>query len=279
MDGNLWFTNSDFAFENYIGKITPSGQVTTFPLDLPSSPRGITAGPDGAIWFTNGYQVGRVNPGVPPPAVARVTPPFGRDAGGTAITVLGTGFQPGATVSLGGVPATGVTIVDSTTITASTGPHVAGTVDVSVTNPGAQPVTLTGGFFYSPSPASSRFFGLTPCRILDTRNPDGPHGGPALAGNGARHTFVLAGTCGVPADAKAVSANVTVTQPAARGTLTCFPGNAIPTGTTNIAFGAGRTRANNAMLELATDGAGSIGVQNDAAGIVHFIVDINGYFR
>ena len=83
----------------------------------------------------------------------------------------------------------------------------------------------------------------------------------------------------MPADAKAVSANLTVTQPAVRGTLTCFPGNAIPTGTMSTAFGAGQTRANNAMLFLALDVAGAIGDQNDAAGIVHLIVDVNGYFR
>ena len=83
----------------------------------------------------------------------------------------------------------------------------------------------------------------------------------------------------MPADAKTISANVTVTGPAAGGTLTCFPGNAVPTGTTTIAFRAGQTRADNTMLYLATDGAGSIGVQNDATGPLHFIVDVNGYFR
>ncbi len=279
VDGNLWFTNSDFAFNVFVGRITPSGQVTTFPLPFGSVPRGITAGPDGAIWFANGYDVGRINPGAPPPSVTRVTPSFGRDAGGTPITLLGAGFQSGAAVSVGGVPATGVTVVDSTTITATTGPHVTGTVDVTVTNPGAQPLVFPGSFFYSPPPATSRLFPLTPCRIVDTRNPIGPHGGPALVGNGTRRTFVLAGSCGVPADAKTISANVTVTGPVAGGTLTCFPGNAVPTGTTTIAFRAGQTRADNTMLYLATDGAGSIGVQNDASGSVHFIVDINGYFR
>lgn len=278
VDGNLWFTNSDFV-DAWVGRITPSGQVTTFPLPFGSVPRGIAAGPDGAIWFADGYDVGRINPGAPAPSVTRVTPSFGPDAGGTAVTVLGTGFQPGATVSVGGVPATGVTVVDPATITATTGPHVAGTVDVTITNPGPQPVTLPGSFFYAPPPATSRFFPLTPCRIVDTRNASGPSGGPALDGNGARRTFVLAGSCAVPADAKTISANVTVTQPAAAGSLTCFPGNAIPTGTTTIAFRAGQTRANNTMLYLATDGAGSIGVQNDASGSVHFIVDVNGYFR
>ena len=84
----------------------------------------------------------------------------------------------------------------------------------------------------------------------------------------------------MPADAKTVSANVTGdAAPHAAGSLTCFSGNAIPTGTTTIAFRAGQTRADNTMLYLATDGAGSIGVRNDSTGTVHFIVDVNGYFR
>jgi hypothetical protein len=279
VDGNLWFTNSDFAFEVFVGRITPSGQITTFPLPIPSFPRGITAGPDGAIWFANGFDAGRINPGATARSVTGVTPSSGPDAGGTLVTISGTGFQPGATVSVGGVPATGVTVMDPARISATTAPHVAGTVDVAVTNPGAQPLALPGSFFYAPPSAASRFFPLTPCRVVDTRNANGPLGGPALDGNGARRTFVLAGSCAVPADAKTISANVTVTQPASGGSLTCFPGNAIPAGTTTIAFGAGQTRADNTMLYLATDGAGSIGVRNNTTGSVHFIVDVNGYFR
>ncbi|MBI5735761.1 MAG: hypothetical protein HY997_07855, partial [Mycolicibacterium neoaurum] len=46
-----------------------------------------------------------------------------------------------------------------------------------------------------------------------------------------------------------------------------------------ISFRAGRVLANNAVLFLATDATGAIGVQNDAAGPVHFILDVNGYFE
>jgi hypothetical protein len=73
--------------------------------------------------------------------------------------------------------------------------------------------------------------------------------------------------------------NLTVTQPVAAGSLTLYPGNGIPTGTTSINFSAGQTRANNAMLYLATDGTGSFGVENDSVGSAHFILDVNGYFQ
>ncbi|MGA7993003.1 MAG: hypothetical protein WCC53_16365 [Thermoanaerobaculia bacterium] len=46
-----------------------------------------------------------------------------------------------------------------------------------------------------------RFFNLTPCRILDTRNPIGTYGGPSLAGQGSR-SFPVSGVCGIPSNAK-----------------------------------------------------------------------------
>src|SRR6266446_9138155 len=51
-DGNLWFTEiTQGAGE--IGRITPSGRFTVFPVPTASSmPEGITAGPDGNLWFT-----------------------------------------------------------------------------------------------------------------------------------------------------------------------------------------------------------------------------------
>jgi hypothetical protein len=47
----------------------------------------------------------------------------------------------------------------------------------------------------------------------------------------------------------------------------------------SINFTAGVTRANNAAVPLATDGTGTIGVQNGSAGMVHLVLDVNGYFQ
>jgi hypothetical protein len=122
------------------------------------------------------------------------------------------------------------------------------------------------------------FYTLSPCRLVDTRNASGPLGGPALQAGGQRG-FVLTGSCGVPADAKALSLNVTVLQPSAGGDLRLFPGDQTPTTATAIHFSAGQTRANNAMLGLAGDGSGALNVLNDASGTVHLIIDVNGYFQ
>ncbi len=66
-DGNLWFTLADFDLGEAaaIGRITPDGAITEFPLSNPlSGPLGIAAGSDGNLWFTeaniNGNKIGRI---------------------------------------------------------------------------------------------------------------------------------------------------------------------------------------------------------------------------
>ena len=86
--------------------------------------------------------------GNPAPAVTSTTPNTGTADGGTSVTITGTGFRSGLTVSLGGTAATGVRVVNSTSITAITPAHAAGTVNVVVTNNDAQSGTLPGGFTY-----------------------------------------------------------------------------------------------------------------------------------
>jgi hypothetical protein len=63
------------------------------------------------------------------------------------------------------------------------------------------------------------------------------------------------------------------------GFFTMYPGNGLNPGTSNLNFSAGQTRANNAVLFLATDGSGGINVLNSSLATNHFILDVNGYFR
>ena len=119
---------------------------------------------------------------------------------------------------------------------------------------------------------------LAPCRVVDTRGSSGAWGGPALHPETER-VITMAGRCGVPAGARAVSVNVTVTQPAAVGSFRFFPGDGVPSAATTIAFPAGRTRANNAILMLSSSGSGTLAVRNDSAGPAHLIIDVNGYMQ
>jgi hypothetical protein len=80
--------------------------------------------------------------GNPAPTVRWISPTSGTTVGGTGVTVSGTGFLAGATLTLGGTAASNVTVVNSTTITATTGAHAAGAVNVVVTNTDSQSSTL-----------------------------------------------------------------------------------------------------------------------------------------
>ena len=72
---------------------------------------------------------------------------------------------------------------------------------------------------------------------------------------------------------------MTVVDPAASGSLVLYPGDQpVPVAST-VSFRTGRTRANNAIIKIAVDGSGTLGVSNGAAGPVQFIVDVNGYFE
>jgi hypothetical protein len=130
-----------------------------------------------------------------------------------------------------------------------------------------------------PPPVSSAtgFSPLTPCRAVDTRNAPAPLAGPSIGALSSR-PFAVSGTCGVPAGAVAVSANVTIVNPGLTGDLSVYPnGVASPPGNSSVSFRAGKTRANNAVIYLASDG--SFLVKNNAAASLDLVVDVNGFFK
>ena len=73
--------------------------------------------------------------GSAPPTVTSISPNSGSTEGGTAITITGTDFTGATAVTLGGTAAIDVTVVSSTTITATTPAGSAGTASVLVTTP------------------------------------------------------------------------------------------------------------------------------------------------
>lgn len=77
----------------------------------------------------------------------------GYEVGGQSLTINGTDFVGGATVTIGGNPCP-ATVLSSTQIVCTT-PAGSGTVDVIITNPDAQTVTATNAFTYYPAPLIS----------------------------------------------------------------------------------------------------------------------------
>lgn len=84
----------------------------------------------------------------PAPAIDTILPNEGRVEGGTHVTIRGTNFVSGATVTFGGVAATSVQYVNSERLNVVTPAHSAGSVDVVVRNPDTQAATRTNGFTY-----------------------------------------------------------------------------------------------------------------------------------
>ena len=127
--------------------------------------------------------------------------------------------------------------------------------------------------------APAKFYTLAPCRLVDTRNPAGPYGGPALQPSASRDFDVALSGCGVPGTARSVSVNIAVTAPTQPGYLTAWPQGAPQPLASSINFAAGQTRANNEVLPIAPNGKGSFSVFAGTTGTVHMIVDVNGYFQ
>src|SRR5258706_5998006 len=121
------------------------------------------------------------------------------------------------------------------------------------------------------------FIAVTPCRVADTRGNGftGQYGPPALAANATR-SFTIAGQCGIPASAAAVSFNFAALNVGSAGDLRVFPaGGGVPLVST-LNYNANTPNiANAAVVTLGTGGA--ITVQADATPI-DLIIDTNGYY-
>jgi hypothetical protein len=112
---------------------------------------------------------------------------------------------------------------------------------------------------------------LNPARILDTRNGTG---GLAPLGAGVPGRLTVVGVGGVPADAKAVVATLTVTRPTRSTHAVAWPSGATP-GTSDVNVPLGGTRAN--LVSTGTsDGAVSLSI---GSGVAQAVADVLGYYR
>lgn len=136
------------------------------------------------------------------------------------------------------------------------------------------------GYYSSASSTSANgtFTAMTPTRLCDTRAPSANNitmcAGTGLAG-GTPLNLQLAGADGIPANAKAVVANVTVTDPTTSGYLTVYPGTATQPLASDVNFTKGQTVPNLVVAALGSDGSLSLYTSATTADVV---VDIVGYY-
>ena len=124
-----------------------------------------------------------------------------------------------------------------------------------------------------PSGGTLQFYPLPPCRVLDTRNPAGPLGGPPLAA-GQTRSFPISPACGMPAGISAYSFNVTVAPQDDLGYLSAWPTGVGQPVVSTLNSPVGEVLANAAIVPAGSGGA----VSFFATDATHLIVDINGYF-
>ena len=148
-------------------------------------------------------------------------------------------------------------------------------LDVEADRLDARFLTSTGAIADSFSIVrSTQFHTVPPCRLLDTRDPDGPAGGPSVTA-GSDRTLAVSGRCGIPVSARTLSLNITVTRPTNAGYLLATAAASRPSSSSTINFRAGQTRANSARVPL---GAGGAMLLRSSAGTCDVVIDVSGYF-
>src|SRR5262249_11350136 len=116
-----------------------------------------------------------------------------------------------------------------------------------------------------------------PCRVVDTRGANATNGGPALNPLATRD-FSIRGNCGVPASAAAVSLNVTIANPTAASWLSLWPSGSPRPNVSTINFSALDIALANGAIVALSSASSDLSVFN-AAGNVHLILDVTGYFQ
>jgi hypothetical protein len=151
-----------------------------------------------------------------------------------------------------------------------------GSVSVFVTNT-TNVILDINGYFTTPGGSTLAFYPVTPCRVADTRNPDGPLGGPALTGGQERDFPVQQGNCGLPASAAAYSFNFTVIPKTSSGVayLTVWPQGQMRPVVSTLNDLTNTIVANAALVPAGGNG-GSIATY--ATNDTHLVIDVDGYF-
>ncbi len=149
-----------------------------------------------------------------PPSVSSISPNTGATAGGTVVTITGTGFTSSATVSFGAVAGTAVTVTSSSSITATSPAQAAAVVDVTVTTVGGTSAKVAGDQFTYTAP-------------VPTVSAISPASGPASGGTTVTvtgtgltaATGVSFGTVAATSVTVASDTSLTAAAPAGTGTV------------------------------------------------------------
>ncbi len=276
-DGKMWFTASGTTMT-----ISTDGSVNSVTDPTGLYHGDITTGPDGKMWFAgevysgSDVSVGSIDTGLPG-APLHVTASPGD---GVVAVSWDAPTDPGI------APITSYVVTASpggATCTWTAGPltcQVAGLTDGTIHTFVVRAVSSLGaGVGSAPIAATPQadttYHPIAPVRVQDSR-PESHLGNYVSPwGPGTTRTVQVAGVSGIPADARAVAMNVTVTSTTAASFLTIWPtGRPLPL-SSNLNWTAGRTIANAVTTSVGQGGTLSI---FNPAGSVDVIIDVVGYY-
>jgi hypothetical protein len=153
-----------------------------------------------------------------------------------------------------------------------------------LTNRTQYTVTVTASNSTGPGPAAAAmvtplagatYHAVTPTRLLDTRSGNGLTG-PFTPS--APRSFLVWTRGGVPANAVAVTGNLTVTGQTSAGFLSLGPASVVSPTTSTLNFPMGDTRANGVTVRLSNDGKLWVTFIGTAGKTAQVLFDVTGYF-
>lgn len=157
---------SDFTGTALDGNVTETGN--TCASVAPQSSCTLTYTPGSAVVASTDFPIQGSNTNAVTAAIQidagitidTVSPHRGPASGGTGVTITGSGFTDATNLTFGGSAATNLNVVNSTTVTAVTPAHAAGSVDVVITTLSGS-ATKTEGFSYVPTQVGQYAYGGT----------------------------------------------------------------------------------------------------------------------
>ncbi len=285
------------VIDGYSSSGAPPGEEGPFTLTISGTGCSLVSqGGDLGITKTDGqtsyfpgqtltYTITATNLGSTTLTGATVTDTFPADLGGVSWTCAASaGSACGSASGMGNINATvDLLSLGTATFTVTATASVAAAGSISNTATVAAPTGVTDPDLSNNSATDTdtrragAYHTIAPCRLIDTRDPNGAFGGPALNAGAARTFDVNAGACPIPTSATAVFLNVTVVSPTVGGNLRIFPtGTPLPT-VSALNYSAGQTRGNNGVYSVNASGQLEIFCAQ-ASGTAQVVVDVAGYF-
>ncbi len=164
---------------------------------------------------------------------------------------------------------------NAVTVALGSGGRLSITYAAPMLGPTAQVIFDLTGYFV-PDTSGATYHALTPARLLDSR--DGT-GATTIFSSRVAQSFHVAGRGGVPANATAVTGNLTVTQQTSLGFLYVGPNQTDNPTSSTLNFPGGDDRANAVTVALGSGGVLWVTFAAPASGpTAQVIFDVTGYF-